>query len=963
MKLKFPLTSIVILLILLCNNHKMASQCFQIKSILVDACGGLEGLNEMVRIETGSTPLNLADFTVSWPNNGWQGLVQNAMTASVIQEFNADIAEAGGCGQIIAPVGGIIPPNSTFILFTSYNVNIEANSFGALNHDIFAIFQNNGSVSTGHFANFGSGVRSLTVTSGACSQTVYYDRSFLTGGDGATVEYDNTGQPTYINNGCSAPISFWVEAGEPQTACPGDTIQLEGSFVGGETVLWSATGGTFSSANSLQTSFTIDQGFVGTSIIITLSLIDVCDNTINDTVEISITGSLTPDFATTATYCSGSAIPALATTSPNGITGTWLPATVDATASGTYIFTPDAGQCAASVTLSVTITDGIVPDFATTATYCSGSAIPALATTSPNGITGTWLPATVDATTSGTYVFTPDVGQCAASVTLAVTITDGIVPDFATTATYCSGSAIPALATTSPNGITGTWLPATVDATTSGTYVFTPDVGQCAASVTLSVTITDGIVPDFATTATYCSGSAIPALATTSSNGITGTWLPATIDATASGTYIFTPDAGQCATSVTLSVTITNLQTPNVAFTYPSDLCANSENIFPDLANDFYDGGQFSSDTGLIINIETGEVNIGESPTGLHTITYSVLPNGEQCIAGANSSFDIVIHETETIAITGENSVCIGSTIALQANQNGNWTSSNPDIASVNNQGVVTGLASGQVEVIFTNHSANCPITISKTIQVNALPEVSLQDGTICLDTESGAVVTPYTLTTGLPAQGNTFVWKHNGELLLQTTSNLTVTTAGNYEVTVTNNLTGCSATAQATVSFSTPISGYAVVGEDFHNMQTITVYITGGSGYFSYQLDGGLMQTTSQFTGHFQGDYTITVRDSLGCNDLVLEVTVLNYPRFFTPNDDGFNDFWNISGVNNDAQLYIFDRYGKLLKQLQPNTLTGWDGTYNGEQLPSTDYWFKLIYRNDLGAEKEFKAHFSLKR
>jgi gliding motility-associated-like protein len=941
----------------------MASQCFQIKSILVDACGGLEGLNEMVRIETGSTPLNLADFTVSWPNNGWQGLVQNAMTASVIQEFNADIAEAGGCGQIIAPVGGIIPPNSTFILFTSYNVNIEANSFGALNHDIFAIFQNNGSVSTGHFANFGSGVRSLTVTSGACSQTVYYDRSFLTGGDGATVEYDNTGQPTYINNGCSAPISFWVEAGEPQTACPGDTIQLEGSFVGGETVLWSATGGTFSSANSLQTSFTIDQGFVGTSIIITLSLIDVCDNTINDTVEISITGSLTPDFATTATYCSGSAIPALATTSPNGITGTWLPATVDATASGTYIFTPDAGQCAASVTLSVTITDGIVPDFATTATYCSGSAIPALATTSPNGITGTWLPATVDATTSGTYVFTPDVGQCAASVTLAVTITDGIVPDFATTATYCSGSAIPALATTSPNGITGTWLPATVDATTSGTYVFTPDVGQCAASVTLSVTITDGIVPDFATTATYCSGSAIPALATTSSNGITGTWLPATIDATASGTYIFTPDAGQCATSVTLSVTITNLQTPNVAFTYPSDLCANSENIFPDLANDFYDGGQFSSDTGLIINIETGEVNIGESPTGLHTITYSVLPNGEQCIAGANSSFDIVIHETETIAITGENSVCIGSTIALQANQNGNWTSSNPDIASVNNQGVVTGLASGQVEVIFTNHSANCPITISKTIQVNALPEVSLQDGTICLDTESGAVVTPYTLTTGLPAQGNTFVWKHNGELLLQTTSNLTVTTAGNYEVTVTNNLTGCSATAQATVSFSTPISGYAVVGEDFHNMQTITVYITGGSGYFSYQLDGGLMQTTSQFTGHFQGDYTITVRDSLGCNDLVLEVTVLNYPRFFTPNDDGFNDFWNISGVNNDAQLYIFDRYGKLLKQLQPNTLTGWDGTYNGEQLPSTDYWFKLIYRNDLGAEKEFKAHFSLKR
>ncbi|PZW39507.1 gliding motility-associated-like protein, partial [Mesonia algae] len=84
----------------------------------------------------------------------------------------------------------------------------------------------------------------------------------------------------------------------------------------------------------------------------------------------------------------------------------------------------------------------------------------------------------------------------------------------------------------------------------------------------------------------------------------------------------------------------------------------------------------------------------------------------------------------------------------------------------------------------------------------------------------------------------------------------------------------------------------------------------------------------------------------------------------FFTPNEDGYNDRWNIQGISNqlDAKIYIFDRYGKLLKQLSPSS-EGWDGTYNGNPMPSNDYWFRVEYTDTDDKRKEFKANFTLKR
>src|SRR5690606_8244078 len=117
---------------------------------------------------------------------------------------------------------------------------------------------------------------------------------------------------------------------------------------------------------------------------------------------------------------------------------------------------------------------------------------------------------------------------CASSYTLNVTITNSIVPTFSLVTTFCEGSAVPTLPTTSNNGIAGTWTPSVISNTASGSYVFTPSTA-CASSYTLNVTITNSIVPTFSLTTTFCEGSAVPTLPTTSNNGITGAWTPSVI--------------------------------------------------------------------------------------------------------------------------------------------------------------------------------------------------------------------------------------------------------------------------------------------------------------------------------------------------------------------------------------------------------------------------------------------------
>ena len=124
----------------------------------------------------------------------------------------------------------------------------------------------------------------------------------------------------------------------------------------------------------------------------------------------------------------------------------------------------------------------------------------------------------------------------------------------------------------------------------------------------------------------------------------------------------------------------------------------------------------------------------------------------------------------------------------------------------------------------------------------------------------------------------------------------------------------------------------------------------------------------TQRVLGRSLKIHFITIRDVKGntsCGEVIIQsVQIIDYPHYFTPNGDGYHETWNVIGLENqlNARLYIFDRYGKLLKQLSTAGL-GWDGTYNEKLMPSTDYWFRVEFIDNNLEWKEFKSHFTLKR
>ena len=201
----------------------------------------------------------------------------------------------------------------------------------------------------------------------------------------------------------------------------------------------------------------------------------------------------------------------------------------------------------------------------------------------------------------------------------------------------------------------------------------------------------------------------------------------------------------------------------------------------------------------------------------------------------------------------------------------------------------------------------------------------------------------------------SSYLWS-NGDLANTTT----VTAPGEYTVTVTNS-EGCQKTKKFIVKSSGIATITSVAVSDFAGTENSVTISYSGNGEYEFSLDGNSYQDSPVFNRLTPGIYWATVRDKNGCGTSVAyEVYVLDYPRFFTPNNDGFNDTWKIQNLDAlpKSTISIFDRYGKLLKQLNA-TSNGWNGTYTGKVLPADDYWFSIIFEDG----KIIKGHFSLKR
>ena len=90
--------------------------------------------------------------------------------------------------------------------------------------------------------------------------------------------------------------------------------------------------------------------------------------------------------------------------------------------------------------------------------------------------------------------------------------------------------------------------------------------------------------------------------------------------------------------------------------------------------------------------------------------------------------------------------------------------------------------------------------------------------------------------------------------------------------------------------------------------------------------------------------------------------VSVIGFPKFFTPNGDDDNRFWQVQGLSeqfqSNSKIYIYDRHGKLIIALDPLGV-GWDGTFNGNLMPSNDYWFSVTLEDG----RQYHSHFALIR
>lgn len=263
----------------------------------------------------------------------------------------------------------------------------------------------------------------------------------------------------------------------------------------------------------------------------------------------------------------------------------------------------------------------------------------------------------------------------------------------------------------------------------------------------------------------------------------------------------------------------------------------------------------------------------------------------------------------------------------------------------------------------------NCIATTSVNLEVSPIPNFTVESPQIVCTSDPTFTIDLDPIETNAN-ESYYYEWVFEDRTWLSNASILTVSTPGTYSVTLTKtDGTGCAKTRDIIVDGSekATITQNDVTIVDLSENNSVTINPENlGKGTYEFALKEASSsfinyQSKPVFNNVKSGFYTIYVKNDI-CGIATLEISVIGHPKHFTPNGDGFNDLWQIKGLNTSFQpnstIFIFDRYGKLIKQLSPKSI-GWDGTFNGNLLPSDDYWFKVSLEDG----RQFSGHFALKR
>jgi gliding motility-associated-like protein len=675
-----------------------------------------------------------------------------------------------------------------------------------------------------------------------------------------------------------------------------------------------------------------------------------------------IPNTITPTFSPITPVCFGNSI-SLPLLSTNGVSGTWSPS-FNPNVTTTYTFTPNPGECATPTAIQVVIKP--IPSVIatpTSETICSLQSTGISLSSAISGTTFSWTTTATDV--SGDSSSTGNI--ISQVLTATGTLLGNVQYTITPTNNGCSGTPIIVSVIVTPKPtLTATAVSSSIcsgSATAINLVGSMPNTNFSWNLIQNNVTGgsigTGNVITQILNTLTNTSGEAVYAI-TPLVNGCRGITTTISIIANPIPVAIINPSAGQTLCSGQTSAISLSSPVINTNFNWT----VNQTNLT---------GTSPGTGTAIAQPLSVVLPSLG-------TATYEVIPTSNGCI-GTPVQVSVTVKPIPSFtAIPTQAPICSGdsTSIVLSSSLSGTaltWTViQNGVTGALGDSGTsiiqvleTTGNAVGNAIYTITPELNGCVGSpMSVTVIVNPLPRPSLTGGNICVDA-LGVAFTTYTLNSGLNNTDYTFQWFLNGVLQAGSSSTFVASFAGNYSLIATNSTTRCvSSSVFATVTSSLPATSISAVGSfAFDQNASIIVTVLDPNPNYQYALDYGALQFSNVFTNVNPGSHLVTVTDTNGCTNLSTNVFIIGYPTFFTPNSDGFNDYWNIIGLENQptSNIFIFDRYGKFLKQISSKSL-GWDGTYLGVLLPASDYWFTVEYIEPLTTDlKVFKSHFSLKR
>ena len=674
---------------------------------------------------------------------------------------------------------------------------------------------------------------------------------------------------------------------------------------------------------------------------------------------------------------------------------------------GIYTYTVGNATCNSTATIDVAISNSANSGIDDAVMFCStgtpqnlfdvldGTPTAGGSWTDPNGAAfGTGDNATLDPSIttalSGDYTYTVMTTNCPIPSSSIVTVSISTTPQLNFVGTSCATDRSTYSISYNTNG---NWTisvapqgAAVIDTANSMITGVLADTDVIITAVnpantncetTLTVTAPDCDCPDIVeptnpTNQSICEGTANPVLSVDVLSGQTANWYDQNGNVLMLNTTTFTPtdttpnnyvysveafDTTEGCPSDRINVMFNILATPTVQ---PSSMVSSCETYtLPNLAT----GNYFTQTNGGGTRLNAGDVVTTSQMLFIYAETGTT-PNN--CIA--ESILDITIDPLPMpmSPVTNTERFCESYTLPAFSNADQSYFSGPNGTGNQFNPGDVIE-ATQTLYIREVSSVTTCENEVMFTVNIDNIIDIELEaSGIICVD-ENGMPLASSDfpeIDTSLDNVNYSFVWSlANVVIPGETNSTITAMTPGEYTVEYTNIATTCSATSSITIGTSQgPSSISLALSNDVftNNRNTITATVVGGGDY-SFSLDNGTPQDSNIFTDVALGLHSVTVFDNTGCSDITEEIFVIGFPKFFTPNNDGVNDVWNIVADNtlSDMTIYIFNRYGKLIKQITAGDI-GWDGTYRGENLPTDDYWFVAEF---VDGSKTYKNHFSLKR